>query len=311
MKKYAIPLMAAVTVLSVVVAIFTYLRWAPSRAAVTVGGQKISKFDYQNAMELQVGPAVMKKLVYSDLIRQAATQQNVMPSTADVEARLADMTRRNTQLAASLQNSAVAAQTRDDLTTDLALENLRIKGVTASEPEIQSFYNTNRSAFTIPSQVQTTLVVSQNRTDASTAEHLLSLNTAPEMIARTPRLRVAGINGFNIDMSRLDPTTRTEIGKQVMGMRQGQMKTLPVGALFLTFKVKSNTPNITPPLSQVHEQVARLVRLKKAVSPQEELAALYTATTPTFINERYKNYFADIEQFAAQNAGKRKVASVP
>ena len=112
-------------------------------------------------------------------------------------------------------------------------------------------------------------------------------------------------------MQALDPTSRANLGKTVMAMSPGQIKTLPIGNLFLTFKVKSKTQTVTPPLSAVRDQVVRLVKLKKAVSPQQELATLYAASTPAFNNDRYKAYFADIEQFNARNAGKPKVAANP
>ena len=114
---------------------------------------------------------------------QAAAAQNVLPAKSDVDTRLAGLTRQKPDLTTALQNPAFAKQTRDDLTTDIALENLRIKGITASEAEINAFYSANRAAFTVPSQTQTTLVVAQNRNDASAAEHLLSINAAPEVIA--------------------------------------------------------------------------------------------------------------------------------
>ena len=58
---------------------------------------------------------------------------------ADVDARLADLIApaiRNLTTSLQRRCQVCQAQTRDDLTTDLALENLRIKGVSASDAEI-------------------------------------------------------------------------------------------------------------------------------------------------------------------------------
>ena len=53
---------------------FSYLRWAPSRAAVTVGGpENLQASSTRMRWKRRLAPAVMKKLVYTDLVRQAAT----------------------------------------------------------------------------------------------------------------------------------------------------------------------------------------------------------------------------------------------
>ncbi len=264
---------------------------------VTVGGQAITRRDYEAALEQQAGKAVLNKLVYTLLVRQAAAKAGVLPSDADVTARLADLSRRNPQVQAQVQDPVHGPQFREDLRTDIALENLRIRNVAATEDEISAFYAGNKSAFTLPSQAQTTMVVTQNQADATLAESLLRQGMTPEEIALRRRLHVAGVNGFNVNMADLPPAVRENIGKTVLAMTPGQVKTLPAGKVFFTFKLKSAEPTSTPPLSQIHEQVARQVKLQKAVSAQEELARLYAAHPPTFSDPKYDAYFSDISRY--------------
>jgi len=308
-KKYAVPLMAVVTVIALLSTGLTYLRWAPSRPLVTVGNEVISKYDYQTALDRQAGKTVLNKLVYTDLVRQAAQKAGVMPTDKDVDARIADLSRRNPQVAAQANDPANGRSFRDDLLTDLALENLRIHNVSASDAEIQAFYSRNKAAFTLPSQVQTTMVVTQYANDASTAEHLLQQNVSPDVIARQPRMKVAGVNGFNINMAALPPAVRENVGKTVLAMKTNQVKTLPIGQYFLTFKVKKSDAASTPPLSQIHEEVARQVKLLKADSPQATIAALYQQTQPKFTVEKYATFFSDVQQFNAQNAAKKTASA--
>jgi len=300
MKKFALPLMAVVTVIAVLVALLSYLRWSPRRALVTVGDQTISKFEYEDTLDKQAGKPVLNKLVYTSLVRQAAQKAGVLPSDREVEARLDDMARRNPQVQAQAQDPVNGRQYREDMRTELALENLRIQHVTASEAEINAFYARNKNAFTLPSQVQTTMVISQYRNDAAVAERLLQQDMKPDVIARQPRLRVAGINGFNVNMAALPTTTRSLIGKTVLSMKPGQIKTVPVENLFLTFKVKSAETTTTPPLSQIHDQVARQVKLLKADPPQAMIATLYAKTPPKFAVAKYSDFFSDVQQYNAQ-----------
>ncbi len=308
-KKFAVPLMAVITVAALLSTLLTYLRWAPRRPLVTVGDKVISKYDYQTALDKQAGKTVLNKLVYTALVRQAATKAGVLPTDKDVDARLADLSRRNPQVAAQANDAANGPGFRDDLLTDLALENLRVRNVSASDAEVQAFYSSHKAAFTLPSQVQTTMVVTKYRNDSVTAEHLLQQNVSPDVIARQPRLQVAGVNGFNVNMAALPPAVRENVGKTVLAMKTNQVKTLPVGSFFLTFKVKKSDAASTPPLSQIHDLVARQVKLLKADSPQATIASLYQQSQPKFAVEKYAAFFSDVQQFNAQNRTKKTASA--
>ncbi len=295
--KFLTPLLAVIAVVSLVSNVLIYERFNTRKPIVTVGGDPISVYNFDAAMESKAGQPILKKMVYTDLVRQAAAKANVMPTEADVDARIKELQVKQPQLAQQAADPGV----RDDLKTDLALENLRIQGVTASDAEVNSFYNRNKNLFTVPSQVQTTMVVAQRQSDASKAEHLLGQDMQPETIAVQPGLHVAGVNGFNVNMAALPPAVRQQIGKTVLAMQPGQIKTLPLpGSVFLTFKVKSAHGNEVQSLSQVRDQVVRQVKLAKAVSPQQELASLYQSNTPVFNVARYGNYFSDIQTYNAQ-----------
>lgn len=267
-------------------------RPSPDNPAVAiVGSQSITSSDYQAALEKQAGKAVLTKLVYASLVRQAAQKAGILPADADVDARIADLSRRNPQTAALAQDPATRRDFREDLRSDIALENLRIEHVTASDAEINAFYAAHQSAFTLPSQVQTTMVVAQTKTDAAHAQTLLRRNMSPDEIALQPRLHVAGVNGFNVNMASLPPAVTSSIGKAVLAMSPGQTQIVPAGAYFLVFKVKSAQNADTPPLAQIREQVARQVKLGKAISSLQELALLYAANPPQLSSPKYEAYF--------------------
>ncbi len=269
---------------------------ADSRPLVTVGSQTISRGEYYADLESLVGKQVLNKLVYTALIRQAATKANLMPTDADVDARITDLQRRSPQVAAQAQDPVIGPAFREDLKTDLALENLRIQGVTVSDAETKVFYAINRALFTLPAQAQTTMVLSQTAGDAHSALLDLKEGMEPAVIAEKPGLRVAGVNGFNVNMDALPPAVRQQISQTVLVMRPGQIKTLPIPnppqtPFFLTFKVKSAVPASLPPLSQIKDQVVRAAKLQKAVTPQQELTTLYAANPPTFSDPRYQAFF--------------------
>lgn len=267
---------------------------ANDQAIAIVAGQAITRHDYEVALEKQAGKTVLNKLVYTVLVRQAAAEANVLPTDSEVEARIADLSRRNTQIMAQAHNPATRQDFREDLRTDIALENLRIQNITAFEDEINAFYANNKASFTLPGQAQTTVVVTHSKSDANVAESLIRQDMSPDEIASHPGLHVAGLNGFSVNWNNLPSAFREEVGKTTLAMKPGQIKTFPVNASCLTIKVKSVQDAITPPLTQIREQVARQVKLAKAVSPQQELAQLYADNLPTFSDPKYEAYFNDL-----------------
>lgn len=296
-QKLVLPILIAVCIFSVIANIFQAMNSRKSRPVVTVGDQKISVYDYESAQDQASGAAVLRKMVFTDLVRQAATKAGVMPTQKDVDLRISDLQARNPQVAAQAKDKDF----RDGLLTDIALENIRIKDVVATDAEIQSFYNRNKAAFAIPSQVQTTMVVTENQSDADRATHLLQQDVKPETIAAQPGLHVAGVNGFNINMQSLPAAVGQQIQQTVLNMKPGQIKTIPVSAkLFLTFKVKSARATVIPALADIRALVTRQVKLQKAVTPQQELATLYQNNPPTFQVARYAKYFQDIQNYNDQ-----------
>jgi hypothetical protein len=266
---------------------------ADTQPIVTLGAETITRSDYIATLEAAVGRDILRKMVFSALVLQAAAKAGVMPTEADVDARVKDISIHQPALVSQVSTPAG----RENLMTDIALENLRIQNVVVSDAEVANFYTRNAALFTLPSQVQTTLVVSQSQADADRAEILLGQDLTPEAIAAKPGLHVAGVNGFNFDMGSLPTDVRQKIGQTVLAMKSGEIKTLPIGSNFLTFKVKSAHTDQLLPLSQVKDEATRQTKLQRAASPQAELAKLYQANPPTFSDPKYKAYFTDIENY--------------
>lgn len=287
-----------VAILSLIGNVVLYKRYSTSHPIVRIGKDVITKKAYYDTMEYQAGTQVIKKLVYTVLIRQAATAAHVMPTVADIDNRVQEIQRTNPQmLAMANSNPGQMVQVRDDLKTDIALENVRIKDVTVSPAEIQAYYDLHKQQFTLPQQVQTTMVVTTDAVDAGTATLLLQQGLTEDVIARQPRMHVAGVNGFAVNVNALDVEDRNKVSKTVFAMKDGDIETVPVHGAFLTFKVKHAAPNGVPPLSTILDQVTRAAKLEKAVPPTVEIALLYQAAKPQFDSTQYSDQFSDIANY--------------
>lgn len=275
-----------------------------SRPLVTAAGQPITKYAYQTALEQRDGKLVLNKLVLAALVRQAAIREHVTPTDADVDARVAALKSANAQ-AVPTDKTALKVF-RDELRTDMALENLRLKGVTVSDAEVAAFFNHNKAAFTQPPQAQFTLVASEHSADAQSAAALLQQGVSPEKIAARPRLHVVGVNGFNINMP---PQLAQAFKNTVFAMKPGQVKTMTVGSNYLTVKLKGLTPAVVPTLDQARTVATRQLKLLKAPSAQAELATLYQQNPPTFNVQNYAAFFSDIQNYDTQADAAKKTAS--
>jgi hypothetical protein len=302
MKQYLTGILAVLLVASLIANGLLYSRYSTSRPVVSFDGGSVTKKEFQDALEFQSGKPVLTKIVYSEIVEQAAKRAGVLATESDINTRLTELQRRSPQLLPDEKSEPEKFQVfKRDLGTDISLENLRLKGVTVDESEIQEFYQKNKKQFTLPMQVGTTMVVTDNSQDASTAEADLKQGLGEDVIARQPGLHVVGVNGFKVNMDALPLQYKNAISATVFRMKPGEIKSIQLGKNFITFKVNKSEATAVPPLSKIHAEVERQARLAKAIGPQEMILRLYKEAKPKFNIERYKAYFREAEM---ANAGK-------
>jgi len=290
--------MAVITVVAVTMCVLFYYRYSSSRPIITVDGVTITRKQYLDALEFQDKGNTIKKLVFETLVMQAAKREGALPSDDDVQRRIAEIRRRSPQLIPDPNSDKVHYdQFIQDLTMDIALENLRIKGLTASEDEIAAFYKSHPTAFVLPTQVDSTMVFTQTDVDAATAAADLRQGLSEDSIARQPRLHVVGVGGFNVNLNALPDQQRISVTRAMLATQPGDVKTVKISdGAYLTFKIKKADRTTIPPLSQVHDLAARDVKLEKAPNAAVEIAVLYQKYKPVFDNPKYQSTFSDVER---------------
>lgn len=317
MKSFSARVLAVIAVVSLIGNVLLYLRYSSGRPLVTVGSETITKKQYLDQLEHESGQAVLSKLVCDKLIAQEAARDGVTPTPQDIDARIKVIERIQPQLLTPYnQDPAKMDEFRQDIATNMALENLRIKDVALSPAAVAAYYAAHREMFKLPQQVRATTVVTQNKIDADTATDLLRQKTPPDVIARQPRLLVVGMNGYNPDLTALPVSLRQQISGFVNAAKIGAVKTFALAAphqepLFMTFQVTQSSRETVPPLTQIRDQVERQARLALAPTEQAEMARLYQAAKPTFNSDKYAAYFDGFQHEPSSQDGGKKTASVP
>ena len=284
-----------------------YQRHSSRRPIVRYDGGVITRKDFQDHLESQFGKQVLNKLVYERLIHEAAAKAGVAATEAEIDARIAETDRRNSQLLNEARtNPTVMASLRSDLAQDISFENLRIKNVTVSDAEVGAFYQKNPALFTLQQQVEATVVAARTDVDAASAKGMLQQGMTGKQIARQPRLSVVGVANFALP-SNLSPELKGRITQLLSHLADGQVGTVPVGENFLVIRANHHNRAGVPPLAEIKPLVTRLCRLQKAISSDVFLAQLYRDAHVEFEVDTYAPYFSDIQSAV----DKLRVASLP
>ncbi len=306
-RQWSFRAVSVIAVCSVAANFVQYFRYSPSRPLVTVGHRVVSHGEYLADLDGAAGKQVLSRIVYGELILQGAAKAGLLPTPQDVDARIADLRRQSQQ---ALPSDDVLY---DQVRTQMALENLRLQGITATEAEVTAFYDQHKAQLAVPGRVNTTIVVTQSAADAARATKDLADGETEAQIAAEPGMHVGGVNGFNINLSALPAAQGNAIKQAAVSLPLGTSRTFRIGpTVYLTLEPHSRDAGGLAPLSQMHDQVARLVRLQKAPTEAQELATLYHASPPSFQMARYASYFSDVPPAAPANAvPSRKTASLP
>lgn len=300
-------LMGAVAIASLSGVALMYFRFTPARPLVTIGKHVIQRREFQEKLEGAAGQAVLSKIVFSDLVRQAAVKAGEMPTATQIDARLADMQRHGQ----TLPTGEALSTLREDASIDMAMENLRIAGITVTPAEIAQVYSRNKAQLTEPAQVQSILVVAPSSFGAQTATSLLSQGKTAAQMAAVPEMHVDGENNFHINLASLPLPLHKKIVQTALDMKAGQVATVPVGSGFLIIKCLQKTPAHLPSLPEIQEKLTRAMKLQKAPSTSVEMAKLYSANKPSFDMDRYAAYFSSIERAEVAAAGAPKANATP
>lgn len=302
MKKFLIVLLFITAAVSVAGNVLLYRRYSSGRPLMRIGSETITVKEYRDQVDYQYGKAVLNKLAYAKLVLMEAKKSGVLPTDKEIDQRIADIERLTPKaLESALNDPQKMSELRESMKTDIALENLTIKDIKTADAEVRAFYSRNRQLFAVPTQARTTLVIADSQIDASTATKLLQdPKMTPGVIANQPRLKVVGVNGFNINWDAIPTKVRDNISRAVLSARVGSVVTVPVGGQFVIARTEARENEGVIPFQKVKPRVERMVKLQKASPRQLVLAKLYEKAGVSFEVDKYAAYFQDVEEALKQ-----------
>ena len=291
-----------------VTCVLGYQRFSPNRSFVRVGDKTFTRSDYTGAMEYYYGKQILNKMVYEELILQAAKKAGVTATDKEIDERIKQIERTNPkQLEAAQTDVAKMNEKKSDLKIAISLENLQIKDIKLTDAEAAAFYNKNKQMFGLPVQIQAQIVMTDTAMQAQNAKTMLEQNLKPDVIAQKRGLRVVGIAGFSPNWASLGRDFQAKLSQMVQTtpVNKAGIISVPNGkeVIYIIAKPVRASQAEVPPLASIKDMVVRTAKLVKAmqkVPPAAVLKDLYDKANVTFENAKYEAYFYEIKNMKVE-----------
>jgi hypothetical protein len=302
MKKALIALLCLICIGSLGANAYLYQKYSSRRVVLTMkGGERVTVKDYRDRLESLHGREVLRKLTMSKIVLAEARKANVFPSAKSVEGRIKEIERTAPEAIPAGRRAELA----EELTIELALEGLSLRGVDVTDAEAKAFLVKYPALFRLPRQSKVTMVLTEDEVHAGTAERMLRRKEVREAeLAMEPGLRVAGLDGFSPNLDALPDAEREKLRTTALRLPPGAVARLNLKGTYFILRGEIQEAAQQPAYEQVREKARRLARLSKARPRDVVLSELYRDASVTFEID-YRDWFADLRNRAVQSASSK------
>lgn len=133
----------------------------------TIGKKTILRQDWLNELESRYGKDVLKEMVDQKVIEEMAAKYHINVSSQDVDREFRML--QSTTNSFSKQNSKNENKWKEQIRSNLLLEELLTKDVEISTGELESYYQKNKDLFNVPSTYHLSHIVVPNQEEADKA----------------------------------------------------------------------------------------------------------------------------------------------
>lgn len=147
----------------------------------SVGSRDITREKWQAELQSRYGKEVLEQLVDAEVIKQTAKRHKVSISAKDVEREylFTKLTYNTTGISETMSEEEWKQQIR----TNIQLEEILTKDVTIPQSVLQQYYETNKQRFTIPQSFRVSHIVTANKEEADQVMQELQEGSAFDVLA--------------------------------------------------------------------------------------------------------------------------------
>lgn len=147
----------------------------------SVGSRDITREKWQAELQSRYGKEILEQLVDAEVIQQTAKRHNVSISAKDVEREylFTKLTYNTTGVSETMSEEEWKQQIR----TNIQLEEILTKDVTIPQSVLQQYYETNKQRFTIPQSFRVSHIVTASKVEVDQVIQELQEGSAFDVLA--------------------------------------------------------------------------------------------------------------------------------
>ena len=286
-KSYAIIyIMAAVFVVLIV----WWAMFAGQKNIALINGQKISRVEFEEALEDNGGMTILNMMIGEKLIDQEAKKNGVVVTDQEVEDQFNTIsTGMGSSFASLLQQYGMSEDDlRESLRINLIVFEMSTKDVVITDEEIETYFNENRSSFDEPEQVMASHILVDTEEEAKEIKNLLEQGEdfAQLAVSRSTDSGSAQLGGDLGYFSRGKMVAEFENAAFSLGI--GEISD-PVQSSYgyHIIKVTDRKPAKAANLEDVRDAIEPTLKAERAKSAQEVIGELTQVADIEVFDERF------------------------
>ncbi|MDR3709356.1 MAG: peptidylprolyl isomerase [Capsulimonadaceae bacterium] len=271
-----------VAVISLIGNALLYARYSSRRVLVRVNGETIVKKDLDDRLDFLYSRGLLTQMIWRALVFQEASRRDCLPTAQDIDDAMQDISRRDPVALLEAQKSDKALNMyKDTLRLNLALRNLRVADVTATEAEGRQYYKDHPDEFVLPRRLLTTAVVARDTLVRDQVKRMLTDGVAADNVGQTPGVRLVDLD------SGLGGELSDSLRDQIKVLSQGDTASFPYEGHYLVVRVNSVVPPELPSFEELYPKVMMAAKLAKAPSATDVLLDIRRRASIVCESEKY------------------------
>lgn len=263
-----------------------------NRTVAVVNGEEIKGPEYYRRMEFLPGVGKMvgqsfasappgfltlDQLINERLLLQLAKEKGLYPSDAEVQAEIKLATDANPKfLEQYAESGGTTADLNYQIRLDLARLKLQTRGVVVTDQEVDQFYKSNPTQFTIPKTVELRVITVDSEAAKAAVDADLKAGKSFESVARERSVDISKATGGRISarpVESLPAESRAAIEKIKVGQTTDWV---PMQGMFTKILFEKANPSRTIPLdARMRATIRRNMMMDRGrVKPENDLGKM-------------------------------------
>ncbi|MGG3468375.1 peptidyl-prolyl cis-trans isomerase [Neobacillus pocheonensis] len=237
-------------------------------AVATIGKNTISRQDWLNELEARYGKDVLKEMIDQKVIEEMAAKYDIKISDRDVDREYRML--QTTYNSFSSKKQADEKKWKQQIRSNLLLEELLTKDVEVSKKELNSYYEKNKDLFDVPAAYHISHIVVKTKKEATKALKELAHGSSFSALAMERSndefsANEGGDIGYISEEDERNPVIYLQTAKK---LKKGKYsKPLKVEQGYALIKLDGKISGVTYSFAEVKDQIRREIALDQMKKP--------------------------------------------